>query len=620
VRDDLLDYYNEELRYLRRLGSEFAQRYPKVASRLQLEPNKCDDPHVERLLEGFAFLAARVHLKLDDDFSEITEALLNVVYPHYVRPLPSMSLAEFQLDPEQGKLTAGLRIGREAPLYSRSVGGSGPLAGVACKFRTCFDTTLWPVTVAAASWTTPDRLRPPVRAADASSALRLELRCFPDVTFAALELKTLRLHLNGDGNLVSALYELLGNNCVRILVRDPTPGSKRPPLELPRSALQPVGFGEDEGMLPYPRRSFAGYRLLQEYFAFPAKFLFFDLSGFDQLRAAGFGAGAELVFLISPFERADRRPMLEGGVTEQTVRLGCTPIINLFPQTSEPILLTQRRLEYLVVPDARRRLTTEVFSVDDVVGITPGSPEPLRFAPFHSHRHDTDASKTAGGLFWYASRRHSGWRTDAATEVMLSFVDLSSRRVSPDLDAVTARLTCFNADLPSRLPFGSDQGDFELHGGGPIRRILALVKPTSVVQPPLGKSQLWRLVSQLSLNYLSLVEGGLDALQEILRLHDFGGGVGSPQIRGVVGVRSGPAYARVLSEHGLSFARGRRVELDLDEDQFTGGGVYLFASVLERFLALYASLNSFTVLSARTRQRRATMREWEPRAGWKTVL
>jgi type VI secretion system protein ImpG len=477
------------------------------------------------------------------------------------------------------------------------------------------------VTVASASWTTPDRLRPPVRASDASAALRLELRCFSDVTFSLLELTTLRLHLNGDGNLVSSLYELLGNNCVRILVRDTTPGSKRPPIELPRSALQPVGFGEDEGMLPYPRRSFAGYRLLQEYFAFPAKFLFFDLSGFDQLRAAGFGAAAEIVFLISPFERADRRPMLESGVTEQTVRLGCTPIINLFPQTSEPILLTQRRLEYLVVPDARRRLTTEVFSVDDVVGITPGNPEPLRFAPFHSHRHDTDAAKTAGGLFWYASRRPSGWRTDSATEVMLSFVDLSSRRVSPDLDAVTARLTCFNADLPTRLPFGSDRGDFELHGGGPIRRILALAKPTSVVQPPLGKAQLWRLISQLSLNYLSLVEGGLDALQEILRLHDFSaGGAGGTQIRGVVGVRSGPAYARVMSEHGLSFARGRRVELEFDEDQFAGGGAYLFASVLERFLALYASLNSFTVLAARTQQRRSMMREWEPRAGWKTVL
>jgi len=257
--------------------------------------------------------------------------------------------------------------------------------------------------------------------------------------------------------------------------------------------------------------------------------------------------------------------------------------------------------------------------VDSVVGITPGSPEPLRFEPFHSLRHETDGSKPE--LFWFATRRPTGWRTDSASDVYLSFVDRSARRVVPDLDAVTARLTCSNGDLPSRLPFGSETGDFELQGGGPVNRIVTLVNPTSAVQPPLGKPQLWRLMSQLSLNYLSLVDEGVDALKEILRLHDFSaGGGGGTQIRGVVGVRSGPAYARVVSEHGLSFARGRRVELELDEDQFAGGSVYLFASVLERFLALYASLNSFSVLAARTRQRRGVMREWEPRAGWKTLL
>ena len=619
MRDELLDYYDRELTYLRRLGTEFAQRYPKVASRLLLEPTKCDDPHVERLLEGFAFLAARVHLKLDDDFSEVTTALLNVVYPHYVRPIPAMSLVELRLDPEQGKLTTGLRVPRETLLYSRPVGGSGPLAGVTCKFRTCYDTTLWPVTVAATQWTTPDRLRPPVRASDASSAVRLELRCLADVTFASLELETLRLHLSGEGNLVGSLYELLCNNCVRILARDPTPGSKRPPIVLPGSALQPVGFAEEEAMLPYPRRSFAGYRLLQEYFAFPAKFLFLDLSGFGAVRAAGFGDRVEFVFLISPFERTDRRPMLEAGVTEDTVRLGCTPIVNLFQQTSEPVLLTQRKLEYLLVPDARRRLTTEVFSVDSVVGVSPGAAEPLRFEPFHSLRHDTDGSKPE--LFWYATRRPTGWRTDGATDVYLTFVDRSARRASPDMDAVTARLTCSNGDLPGRLPFGAEAGDFELRSGGPISRIMTLVSPTPVVQPPLGKAQLWRLISQLSLNYLSLVDDGGTSLQEILRLHDFtASGTGGTQIRGIVGVRSGPTYARVVSEQGLSFARGRRVEIDFDEDQFAGGSVYLFASVLERFLALYASLNSFSVLAARTRQRRGVRREWEPRAGWKTLL
>jgi type VI secretion system protein ImpG len=226
VRDELLYYYERELTFLRRMGADFANRYPKVASRLQLEPDKCEDPHVERLLEGFAFLAARVHLKIDDDFPEITESLLNIVYPHYVRPLPAMSLVEFQLDPEQGKLTTGYKIPRDTLLYSRPVGG------VPCKFRSCYDTVLWPLTVSAAQWLSPDRLSPPIKDLEALAALRVEFRCLPDIGFDKLDLSSLRLHLSGESNLVYTLYELLGNNCRRVLVRDPA-NPKRQPVVLP---------------------------------------------------------------------------------------------------------------------------------------------------------------------------------------------------------------------------------------------------------------------------------------------------------------------------------------------------------------------------------------------------
>ncbi|HEX5438696.1 MAG TPA: type VI secretion system baseplate subunit TssF [Gemmatimonadaceae bacterium] len=612
MRDDLLYYYERELTFLRRMGAQFAERYPKVASRLQLEPSKCEDPHVERLLEAFAFLAARVHLKVDDDFPEISEALLDVIYPQYVRPIPSLSLVEFQLDPEQGKLTTGLRIPRGAQLYSRPVGG------VPCKFRTCYDTTLWPLTVAAVQWLPPDRLNPPVRARDAVAALRLELRCLPDVRFDALELSTLRLHLSGENTLSHTLYEVLCNNCMEILVREVPASGSRAPIALPSSALQPVGFAADEALLPFPRRTFAAHRLLQEYFTFPDKFLFLDLAAFDAVRESGFGEAVEVIFLIAPFERNDRRHMVEAGLSTHSIRLGCTPVVNLFAQTSEPILVTQKRYEYELVPDARRRLTTETYSVDEVVGITPGDPEPLRFEPLYSYRHG--AGRSGAPVFWGAQRRPSGWRSDGGTSIFLSFVDLSHRLASPRADAITARLTCFNGDLPGRLPFGDPLGDFELQGGGPLRAIVALVKPTAVIQPPLGKPQLWRLISQLSLNYLSIVEDGVEALQEILRLHNAASTTaGEKQIQGVLRVQSSPAFARVATEQGVSFARGRRVDLELDEEQFAGGGAYLFASVLEHFLGMYASMNSFTALAVRTTQRKEELREWPPRAG-STVL
>ncbi len=612
MRDELLYFYEQELAYLRRMGATFAEQYPKVASRLRLEPNKCEDPHVERLLEAFAFLTARVHLKLEDDFSEISEALLSIMYPHYLRPIPAMSLVELVLDPEQGKLTTGLTVPRGAPLTSR------PVSGTPCRFRTCYETTLWPLTVKAVQWRTPDQLRPPVGATNAVAAVRLELRCLPDVTFAKLDLKTLRLYLDGESNLVATLYELLCNNCAQIQIRD-LGGPARPPVVLPGTALRPVGFGPDEGMLPLPRRAMVAYRLLQEYFTFPEKFFFLDLDGFDQARAAGFGAAAEVVFLISPFERPERRPVLESGVSPRTLRLGCTPIVNLFEQDAEPVEVVPTRHEYPIVADARRRLTTRIFAIDDVRGARPGAPEVRRFEPLYSFRHGG-----AGGapeMFWYANPRPNAWGPDEGVDLSLAFVDLAGSPAHPPYEAVTARVTCFNGDLPGRLPFGDEAGDFTMPGGGPIQKIMALVKPTAVIRPPLGRPQLWRLISQLSLNYLSLVDGGADALQELLRLHNFGGAsAGERQIQGLVDLQSRPWYARVESELGLSFARGHRVEISLDEDQFAGGSVYLFASVIERFLGLYTALNSFCVLAARTRQRKELLREWSPRAGWKPLV
>ncbi|MDQ2667959.1 MAG: type VI secretion system baseplate subunit TssF [Gemmatimonadota bacterium] len=630
MREELLNYYERELTFLRRMGAEFAERYPKVAGRLMLEPNKCEDPHVERMLEGFAFLAARVHLKIDDGFPEISEALLNVVYPHYVRPIPSMSIAEFKLDPEQGKLTTGYRLPRGTKLYSR------PVDGVPCRFQSCYDTTLWPLNVTAVQWTTPDRLRPAARLGDATAVLRIELRCAPDITFAKLDLKSLRFYLDGAGNLTASLYELLNTSGRDIIVREVAgapraPGASAPPkmITLPASALTPAGLGPNEGMLPYPGRSFEAYRLIQEYFVFPEKYLFLDLGGFEQVAGAGFGAAIEILIPMPAYERTEWRQMLEAGVTQTTLRLGCTPIVNLFPHVSEPILLTQRVSEYPIVADARRRLTTEIFSVDDVVAVTPDSERTLHFRPFYGAARAAHSGATGtgtvtpelAGLHWLSKRRASGWRTDDGADVMLSFVDRSGRSAHPDQDTVTARLTCYNGELPSRLAFGNPAGDFEMDGAGPVREITALIKPTRVIQPSLGNGQTWRLVSQLSLNYLSLVESGAEALRETLRLYDFAeSAIARKQIDGIIGVESAATFARIVTDHGLTFARGRRVEIELDEEQFTGSGVFLFGTVLERFLGLYASMNSFSVLSATTRQRKRPVHEWPPRAGWKPLL
>ncbi|MFB3813504.1 MAG: type VI secretion system baseplate subunit TssF [Terriglobales bacterium] len=615
MREELLAYYERELTYLRQMGAEFAQKYPKIASRLLLEPDRCEDPHVERLLEAFAFLAARVHLRVDDDFPEITSALLGILYPHYIRPVPSMSVVQFHMDPEQGKLSTGLKVPRDAMLYSREV------EGVPCKFRTCYDTTLWPVTIAEANWRTPDRLTPPVKAPDTVAAIRLLVQCLPDVSFDKLEMRSLRFYLNGESNLVHALYELLCNNCNQILLRDPSPRSRREPLALSPAILRPVGFDEAEAMLPYPRRSFAGYRLLQEYFTFPEKFFFFDLNGLEALAAGGFKDKVEIVFLLSRFERNERAQMLEMGVTPQAFRLGCTPIINLFPQTAEPILLDQTKYEYPIVPDVRRRFAMEIFSVDEVVGTNPRSREVVQYEPFYTFHHRYAAERQKPQAFWQVTRRSPGMRDDERTDVYLSLVDVTGRPIDPEADTITVRCTCTNYTLPSRLPFGSEQGDFELEGVSAIRRIVVLRKVTPTLRPPGGKGALWRLISHLSLNYLSLVEEGREALQQILTLYNFSDSVYlQNQIAGITKVGSSRHFARVITDNGVTSARGTRVELQLDEEQFVGGGVFLFASMLERFLASYVSMNSFSQLVASTLQRKEVLREWPPRAGQSILI
>ena len=612
MRDELLLYYERELTWLRQMGSLFAEKYPKVASRLMIEPGKCEDPHVERLLEAFAFLAARVHLKVDDDFPEITQSLLGIVYPHFTRPIPSMSIVEFQVDVEQGKLTTGLKIPKETLLYSKPVGG------VPCKFRTCYDTTLYPLTVTAAQWASPDRLRSALRAADAAYALRVELRSPNDAPLMKLELDTLRLHLFGESSMVHILYEILCSKLTSIVVRDPA-NPKLLPVVLPPSSLRPVGFGEDEGMLPYPRRSFTGYRLLQEYFAMPEKFHFVDITGLEQVWAKGFKNTVEFVFLFSGAGNEDRRQRLEIGISPKTFRLGCTPVINLFQQTAEPMLMDQRKYEYPVVPDVRRPTATEVCSMDAVTSIDAATREIVTYRPFYSYRHETFERNLE--CFWTANSRPSVRVNDEALDVYLTLVDRSMRPAFPDADTLTVRTTCSNRNLPARLPFGNEDGDFELETNAPIKRIVALRRPTTPLRPSTDRAALWQLISHLSLNYLSLVSEGREALQQILRLYDFTGSpVTQRMIEGITALNSRPHFARLVSENGISFARGTRVELDLDEEQFVGGGTYLFASVIEQFLALYVSLNSFTQLVATVRQGKEVLNEWPPRAGQNILM
>ena len=615
MREELLEYYDRELTYLRQMGGEFARKYPKVAGRLLLDPERCDDPHVSRLLEGFALLAARVHRKIDDDFPEISEALTRIIHPGYLRPIPSMTIVECQADPAQGKKTAGMRIPRGTPLVTKAT-----VEGLPCRFQTAYDVDLWPFSVADAEWRQPERMKRSPRATvgvQAVAAARLRLRCHRDVVFTGLPISCLRFHLAGDANVVYSLYELFSEKCIEIQLRDPK--DERKLISLEPSHLHMVGFDAEESLLPFVRRSMEGHRLLQEYFSFPEKFLFFDLDGLEPLAQAGFGEEAEIVFLFSSFERSERQQVMELGVNERTFRLSCTPAINLFPQTAEPILLSQTRHEYTIVPDNRHSTVMEIFSIEEVVATNPRLRQSIVLEPMHAYRHQTrDRDNLA---FWVATRHLNELGEREPSVMTISVVDLTGNFTEPEADVLMVKTLCTNFDLPSRFQYGGEAGDFEATGFAAAKTVTGLRRPTPSINPPAGQGHLWRLISLLSLNYLSLNEEGRTAMQEILRLHNFTGSTASDnEVGSILKMNSAPGFALVNSAYGLIPARGIQVEMVFDEQQFAGSGAYLFAAVLDRFLAGYAAMNSFSQLTARSTLRKEAMGKWPPRAGTQALL
>jgi type VI secretion system protein ImpG len=439
------------------------------------------------------------------------------------------------------------------------------------------------------------------------------------VTFDLLTLSSLRFFLHGQDQHVLPLYELLFNNVTHVALAGSAKDQQ--PIVLEPRSIRPVGFERHEGMIPYDARSFLGYRLLTEYFTFPHKFRFFDLAGIEPARLAAMGGQLEIYFYL------DRTITdLERNVTADMFRMGCTPIINLFSKRAEPIKITQTQFEYHIVPDARRRAATEIHSINRVAATSPQD-EVREFQPFYSFRHGSDARQQKA--FWYATRRpaerYKGL-PDQGTEVYLSLVDLEMDPAAPADWVLDVETTCLNRDLPGQL----HKPRLSLSEGGPISTVLCLVGPTPTRRPPRARGAIWRLLSHLVLNHLSISNlaqegtsagGGADALREILMLYDFAGAERvRSEVESIIGLTSRRVVGRVGGDVSGGFCRGIEVGIQFDESRFADHGVFLFACVLERFLGLYASINSFSKLVATTKQREGVLKRWAPRTGEQVLL
>jgi type VI secretion system protein ImpG len=590
-------YYQSELTALRQLGRRFAERSPALAPFLGQAGR---DPDVERLLEGFAFLTGRLRQKLDDELPELSHSLMQLLWPNYMQPLPAFSILQF--DPLK-RAGPALRVERDTPVDSL------PVDGVQCRFRTCYPTDVQALDLVDLTYS--------VKGDGALLSLRLELS--GEGHLGELDLSRLRLHFAGERYISQTLYLSLLRNLesIELVPLDgdgkPIPGVNGMPMafRMPGDRIQPVGFAEDEALIPYPLNTFRGYRYLQEYFAFQDKFLFVDVEGLELLAALAEDTlkqirGLELRFDIRKGGVQRLRPTLDN------VKLHCTPIVNLFKHDATPIRLEGKQDEYLLMPALYAMENCGVFSVESVIGWKPGGLGYEAYVPFESFEHDPSFD-VPNRRPHYSIRQRSSSLHDGL-DTYLSF----GIRHTEASETLSIEMMCTNQNLPRRLKLGDICIACEQTPEFLTFRNITPATPSYA--PPLNRDFLWRLISNMSLNYLSLAD--VNALKVILETYDLpryydphAEKVSKRLLGGLKSIR----HQHVDRLHRGLPVRGLRTELTIDSQGYIGeGDVFVFASVLNEFFALYASLNSYHELRVKGTQ--GEVYQWPPRMGLQPLL
>jgi len=621
-----LDLYNQEIAYLRAMGAEFAQEFPKIAGRLggldEFQP--CRDPFIERLLEGFAFLSARVQLKLDSEFPRFTQSLLDTVCPHYLAPTPSMAIAQFEPDFSDGALADGFVIRRGSSIFSVLA----ETDETRCEYRTAHDVQLWPIQIVEAHYYTRELASLQVPSLpDVKAGIQIRIESAGGLDFDKLKLDSLVFHLMGTGDILMRLYEQFFGSAVAVVVQPATRPIKWQNI-LDKSSIRTVGFKDEQKLLPYDARSFSGYRLLHEYFTFPRRFMFVELARLEPSVRSCKGKRLDLIILL---RKADLD--LEEIITADNFALFCAPIINLFHKRADRIHVSDGCSEFHVTPDRTRPQDFEVFKVTKVIGYGGQSKDVQEFQPFYSAK-DLGGGKDKKDAYFVANRvprllsqreKREGRRSSySGSEVYISLVDATSTPFSPEIEQLGVETLCTNRDLPLRLPIGQGETDFTMEKAAPCIAIKCLGGSSSPEPAHVDGELAWRAINHFGVNYLSLVDTnpqeGAAALRDILGLYAKNR---QPQIqRQVDGIRSiscKPIVRRISDAGRIAFARGLEMTVTFDEALFEGSGVFLLGAVLETFFARYVSINSFTETVVKTLGRGEIMR-WSMRVGLKEIL
>ncbi|MCF1445207.1 type VI secretion system baseplate subunit TssF [Agrobacterium vitis] len=593
MAETFLERYNDELFALRRRAEKFARAFPKIAGRLRLSGDVADDPHVERIIQSFAYSAARVRQKLDDEFPELTDSLLETLYPHYLAPVPPMSIVQFA----PGATLASMQL---LPRHTDIV--TEPVGGDPCQFRTTQDVEIVPMTVSNASLTGLPLDAPAAPFAGAAGVLRLSLRSTAPKqdSMAGLGVKRLTFFIASAWAQAAALFELLANHCIGMALARHS--EDRNAVFLPAENLRPLGFAPEQAMLPTAPGSFAGYRLLTEFFTLPQKFLFLEVSGMDRWQ----GDDVELYIYL---DSSDAR--LERMISASDIVLNATPVINLFRQSSEPLTLDGSRTEYSLLPDSRRQTTREIYMVEQV-RLSAASGEEQDARPFFgSSQRGANSS-----VFWQAVRRFD--EDDGSSDTQIAFVDRNRGPLEPTGLTASVDTLCLNRDLASQLPFGGGHPHLQLvKRSESVAEIKALLPPTPAIRIHEKLARQWRLVSHLLLNHLSLFDNDGSALKDILSLYALRD---APETRQLVEAISRVEAKHALARLGPAMVPGTDVTIEFDPAMIDRAAAFIFGSIIDHFCGLYTSVNSFTRLTLTMRGQSEPIVRWPARAAERPLL
>ncbi len=624
--DRFLELYNQELKFIRESGAEFGREYPKIAGRLGIDGFDCADPYVERLLEGFAFLSARIHHKLDASFPEFTQHLLELLFPTFLQPVPSMLVAQFQPDYEEGSLLQGVKIAKQTSLFSLL----GKDEQTPCEYRTGRDTTLWPITLTQAEYLGPQELvaystdneavSPPLQ--NAKSAIKITLETPPDIKMSDLSLDALDIHIRGSESLPFYILEALFKGYTGMLHKS---GDSVWRNQYAATSIASAELDSESALLPFCQRQFDGFRLLRELFSFPRRFLFFTL---NNLQPSICRCDHQRLSLLLLLDHHDRR--LDNNLSMSNFALHSVPAINLFPKRAERINVAATSAEFQVVADRLRPLDYEVCSIESVTGYGSAVDRAQPLVPIYSPSTTSAGSQQAYFTQTRRTRalsvnqRKFGHRSSyIGSELYLTIVDPKTPPYAEDLRQLAVETWCCNRDLPLMMPLGKSTTDFTIDIGAPCTAVRCLGEPTSPA-PPVNKGSIsWDLINLLSLNFLGFdgdENAALDAIKRLLSLmvnkHNHSQ---LKQIEGVIGFSVKSISSRLPFSGPICFGRGLEITLTVDESAFEGSSAFLLGMVLERFFAQYVSTNSFSKLVLRSSER-GEIHQWPLRIGSRSTI